>query len=77
MNRRLRFFVLAGFLTVAFVGTLWAADIDEPASGEELAARLRSLAPAKMSEITGTLKIRAGSVRKEVPFLLRDRKSVV
>ena len=75
MNRRLRFFVLAGFLTVAFVGALWAADIDEPASGEELAARLRSLQPAKMSEITGTLKIRAGSVRKDVPFLLRIEPS--
>ncbi|MBC8001400.1 MAG: outer membrane lipoprotein-sorting protein [Opitutaceae bacterium] len=75
MNPKVRFFVLAGFLTLAIVTAVSAADGDEPASGEDLAARLRSLQPAKMSEITGILKIRAGAVRKEVPFLLRIEPS--
>ena len=75
MNSRVRLFVLVAFLGMVFAGPLRAAEGgavgDEPATGDELAARLCSVQPAKMSEVTGKLKIRAGSVRKEVPFLLR------
>ena len=79
MNTRVRLFFLAGFLAIMSACRLQAADggviADEPVSGEELAARLRSLRPAKKSEIAGILKIRAGSARTEVPFNLRIEPS--